>query len=143
MKKNETNINVNNLTQRLDHSVPDPEMTNSINRAAANELEMLSAALFELLPDKSLSPLERIERLSRSVENRQPDLNQLKPATKKLQELKDRINLLVEGEGSAHEKVMKMLNKLDDMVSDEQAKLPVIKKLELLGDPRGNIEPEN
>ena len=61
------------LTQRLDHSVPDPNLTPAENQKASAHRASLSAKLFRLLPDESLSPFERLERLSRAADNRNPD----------------------------------------------------------------------
>jgi hypothetical protein len=128
------------LTQRLDHTVPDPKMSAAENAAAAAELRSLSAHLFELLPDKSLSPLERIERFSRAVD-REPDLDQLKSANEKLAELKGRIDALVPGEMSAHDKLLVLENALNEKAGIHRAAIPTVEKLEVFGDPRGKIEP--
>ena len=133
---------VEGMTQRLDHMVPDPDMTATENRAAAAELKSLSDALYELLPDKSLSPFERLERLGRVVEPRDPHLEDLQSAATKLQRLKDRINELVPGEGSPHEKLIGLELALDEQAGVELSGQSVISKLEKLGDPRGRIEPE-
>ena len=132
---------IDTLTQRLDHMVPDGSVTAEVNAAAARELELLSAALFELLPDKSLSPLERVERLARVVEPREPQLESLQPATQKLKALKKRIDDLVPGESAASDKILDLVNKLDGSVAPDQSNFATIAKLELLGDPRGKVEP--
>ncbi len=130
------------LTQRLDHMVPDPELTQEQNAAAAHELKMLSDALFELLPDKSLSPMERVERMARVVEAREPKPEHLKSAAEKLAELKLRINELVPGEHSHFDKLLGMQIRLNSLVGLERANLSAIQKLEIIGDPLGKIEPE-
>jgi predicted nuclease with TOPRIM domain len=133
---------VGSLTQRLDHMVPDNKLTFKENRAAALELKAISETLFELLPDKSLSPFERLERLGRVAEPREPLLEELQPAHVKLKRLKARINELVPGEGSFHEKLVALEMKLEELVGDDLATETTIKKLEKIGDPRGGIEPE-
>jgi hypothetical protein len=130
------------LTQRLDHMMPDPKLSKAENLAATRELKALTDALFELLPDKSLSPMERIERLARSVEPREPRLEELKPAATKLAELKARLNEIIPGDGSPHDKLLSLELALDESVGLDKANLPTFKKLELLGDPRGKVEPE-
>lgn len=131
---------VESLTQRLDHSVPDPKLSASENAAAAAELRALSGRLYDLLPDKSLSPLERLERFSRVVE-REPRVELLKSAHEKVQELKQRINELVPGDASVHDKLLTLEQQLNERAGMERAHLSAISKLEILGDPRGGIEP--
>lgn len=133
---------VQGFTQRLDHSVPDPKLSPAENQQASAELASLSAKLHRLLPDESLSPFERLERLGRAVENRKPDLTQLQPAATKVAELKARINELIPGDATPERKLDDIVGKLDEMVSKEQRQFSTISKLELLGDPRGRVAPE-
>lgn len=140
MTENSLKDKVNSLTQRLDHSVPDPKMSAIQNAEAAAELRSLSAALFEMLPDKALSPTERLERLARATD-REPDMEQLKSAHQKVTELKDRINKLVPGEGSAHDKLVKLELLLNQKVGEQRANKSVVERLEILGDPRAGIDP--
>lgn len=130
------------MTQRLDHMVPDPKLSAEENRAAALELKTLSDALYELLPDKSLSPFERLERLGRVVEPREPRMEELQPAAVKLARLQERLNELVPEGVSVLEKLVGLEMALDKQVGIELAGKPAISKLEKLGDPRGKIEPE-
>ncbi len=142
MKKETLKKNALSLTQRLDHMVPDPEISPSANQKAAAELAALSGKLFGHVPDQSLSPLERLERLARGIDDRTPNLEQLKPAASKLNELKERIDELVEGDLSYEKKIDIILEKLDEKVGNNQKAFHTTDKLELLGDPRGNIAPE-
>lgn len=133
---------VGSLTQRLDHMVPDPKISDAANRAAARELKMLTDALYGMLPDRSLSPAERIERLARAVDDRTPKPEHLRPAHIKLEELRARIDELVPGEGSAFEKILSLEANVDEKVGAERGNMALIRKLELLGDAAGRVEPE-
>ena len=130
------------LTQRLDHMVPDPEISAAANQNAAAELAGISEKLYELLPDPSLSPLERLERLGRVIEKRDPDLEQLKPAHIKVAELKKRLDQLLPGGEGALAKVANLVSILNDVAPKDVAGASPIRMLEALGDPRGKIEPE-
>jgi hypothetical protein len=141
MAKDTTN-KTRNLTQRLDHMVPDPNMTLAANQRASADLASISSKLYRLLPDESLSPLERLERLARVIEKRKPDRNQLQSASSKLTQLTARIDKLVPGDMTPEKKIEVLLEGLDGMVSKEQCELATIEKLELLGDPRGKVAPE-
>ena len=130
------------FTQRLDHSVPEIMLTFEENRTAAADLGSLSSKLFWTLPDESLSPFERLERLARVVEDRTPQLDNLQSAAAKLEQLRKRLDELVPGDMTPERKVDALLEKLDEMVARDQRELPPIRKLELLGDPRGRVLPE-
>lgn len=130
------------LTQRLDHMVPDPELTAAENQRATAELGALASKLNALLPDPSLSPFEKLERLSRVVDRRQPDLTQLQSAATKVEALTNRLNQLVPGDQSPDQKINSLVRKLDSMVPQDAKDNLVMHKLEMLGDPRGRVEPE-
>jgi hypothetical protein len=132
---------IGGLTQRLDHMVPDVDLSKEENNKVSAELAALSAKLYGLLPDNSLSPFERLERLARVVEGRKPDLSQLQSASKKLEALRARLNDLVPGDASDDKKIDVMAAKLDELVADEQHDWTTFSKLELLGDPRGRVAP--
>ncbi len=134
--------NARDLTQRLDHSVPDPKVSASVNQKASAELGALSDKLFWHVPDKSLSPFERLERLSRAADQATPDLTHLQPATEKLKNLKARIDQLVPGDGTSEQKIDTLLKQLDSKVGSAQQALHTTDKLELLGDPRAKVAPE-
>lgn len=133
---------MNSLTQRLDHMVPDEKLTPSENQKAAAELASLSAKLYRLLPDQSLSPMERVERLARTVDERNPVLEHLQSAASKLQQLKLRLNELIPGDHTPEQKIDTMLSALDGKIGADHQHLTAIEKLEMLGDPRANIAPE-
>ena len=142
MKKLNYRQNIKVLTQRLDHMVPDEDFARSINQKAAADLAALSAKLFGHVPDHSLSPLERLERLGRAADNAAPDLAQLQPATKKLAALKARIDELIPGDATHEKKIEVLLAQLDTKVGQNQLAFHTTDKLELLGDPRARIAPE-
>jgi hypothetical protein len=132
----------NNLTQRLDHMVPDTKLSLAANQKAAAELAAISEKLYELLPDPSLSPIERLERLGRVIEKRDPDIEQLKPAHEKVSAIKERLNHLLPGDEAALDKVEKLIAILGEVSPKELRGASPIRMLESLGDPRGQIEPE-
>lgn len=142
MNRNDLKKNATHLTQRLDHMVPDPEMTASQNQKAASDLAALSAKLFWHVPDQSLSPFERLERLARAADDSSPDMGQLQSAAKKLEALKSRIDQLIPGDMSHEKKIETLIQKLDEKVGASQLALHTTDKLELLGDPRAKIAPE-
>lgn len=134
-------INVDNLTPQLDHMVPDPELTASENALIAAELASLTAKLQQLLPDPSLSPLERLERFVRVIDNVDADMTQLESANSKLQKLQSRINNFVPQEGLTTEQKINVLvdlveNKLEKLNLKDAGLNRMIEKLESIGDPR-------
>jgi hypothetical protein len=122
--------------------VPDPKLSAAENQKASADLASISAKLHWLLPDQSLSPFERLERLGRAVEDRTPDPSQLQPAAAKVEALKVRIDELIPGDMTHEKKIDILVEQIDRMVSAEQRTWPTINKLELLGDPRGRVAPE-
>ena len=133
---------LDHLTQRLDHTVPESSLSFQENRQASAELLSLSSKLEGLLPDPSLSPFERVERLARAIEDRTPEPEHLQSAAVKVARLKERLDELVPGETTPERKVDVLVERLDDLVASDQRDLPPGAKLETLGDPRGRIEPE-
>lgn len=142
MNRTDLKKNAANLTQRLDHMVPEIGMTASQNQKAASDLAALTAKLFWHVPDQSLSPFERLERLARAAEDRRPDMVQLQSAARKLEALKSRIDELVPGDMSHEKKIETLIQQLDKKVGASQLALHTTDKLELLGDPRAKIAPE-
>src|SRR5439155_379035 len=104
------------LTQRLDHMVPDNRVSAAVNQEATAELASISAKLNTLLPDHSLSPSERLERLARVIEGREPNLAHLQPATVKVALLKDRLDQLVPGRMSPEQKIDTLIQRLNQLV---------------------------
>jgi hypothetical protein len=139
MKQNETLFRLSQVTKRLDHMVPDPEISKALNSRASKGLTDLSKKLDALIPDPSLSPDEKLERLARVVQDRVPFFEYLQPANTKLHKLSSRLNELVPGTGSASAKVDKLVTILNKLV--KQPKLTVVQKLEILGDLRAGIDP--
>jgi hypothetical protein len=125
---------LNSMTQRLDHFVPKENLPDSMNRQAMLELEQISSKLYFLLPDPSLSPLERIERLSRVLEDTDPNLEHLQSAYDKVKAIEERLNSLIpDKDMSSMDKINFMLEKLHKLVPGEAK---IVQKLEYLGDPR-------
>lgn len=126
------------LTQRLDHMVPDPKISAVGNAEAARKLADISKALSDLLPDPSLSPDERLERLARIVADRTPQGEHLLPAAQKLAKLERRLTELVPGDG------LSAADRLNRLVEATNAAVPTsglrfVEKLETLGDVRAGI----
>ena len=135
--KNKTLNRFSQVTQRLDHMVPEARQSDAQNAEAAAELAALSEKLAVLLPDSSLSPDERLERLARVVQDRVPYYEHLLPAASKVAKLKSRINELVPGEMSSVDKI----SQLADMAIGQCGADDVscVDALEMLGDPRAGI----
>ena len=121
--------------------VPDPEISLELNEEATKELLLISTKLLELLPDPSLSPDERLERLARVVQNRVPQVENLQSANAKVHRLKRRLDELVPDEGGNYiNKIDSLVCILDQNCSDKDAG-SVVEKLEFLGDPRIGVNP--
>ncbi|MEZ5421760.1 MAG: hypothetical protein R2682_01530 [Pyrinomonadaceae bacterium] len=127
------------VTQRLDHSVPDPEVSMARNQEAAIRLASISERLATLLPDPSLSPDERLERLARVVQDRIPQREHLQPAVAKVAKLTNRLDELVPGDMSAEEKIAVLANRASELCNDESKSC--VEALELLGDKRAGLPP--
>jgi hypothetical protein len=128
------------LTQTLDHSVPDPDAPSAANKLAAEELARISKKLYDLLPDPSLSPLERLERLRRVVDHVEPDMSQLKSAISKVETLNERLNLFVnDKEMTAIQKIDQLVEKVNKCFENKTCRFGA--KVEMLGDPRAGIAP--
>lgn len=119
--------------------VPEKTLSAAANQSAANELAALSAKLHALLPDSSLSPEERLERLARVVPGRIPDQSKLLSASSKLQELKNRLDQLVPGAMSADAKIDHLVNLATHAVPDPA--LSTVARLERMGDAAAGIDP--
>lgn len=98
------------------------------------ELLRLSTRLAELLPDPSIGPDERLERLARIVPNSVMVSQHRLTARTKLTNLRRRLDELVPGEASHSEKLETLVRELNQLVPGE---MRVIDKLERLGDFRG------
>ena len=138
-KSTETLSRLNQVTQRLDHMVPDNVVTKDVNEKAAAELAALSERLALLLPDPSLSPLERLERLARVVQDRVPHSDQLQPALEKVSKLKTRLDELVPGRMSAEDKIITLAKMAYEKAGGD--KMTCVEALERMGDPRAGVDP--
>jgi hypothetical protein len=100
-----------------------------------DELERLSLRLRDLLPDPSIGPEERIERLSRVVRGSvMTSANHLTARTK-LRRIRARLDELVHGTISYDAKISVLLEELDRLVPNGQ-NTTTFQKLERLGDAR-------
>ncbi|MGN9793386.1 hypothetical protein ACTMTU_20115 [Streptomyces sp. OZ13] len=98
------------------------------------ELTDLSVRLLTLMPDPSLSPNERLERLARVVPNSQLITAHRRSARSKLYEIRRRLDELVPGDELTYrEKLEALVTRLDELVPGA---LRPIQKLERLGDYR-------
>lgn len=99
------------------------------------ELTDLSVRLLKLLPDPSLSPDERLERLARVVPNSQMITAHRRSARHKLYQLRRRLDELVPEPGlSYQDKLEWLVQRLEGLVPDEG--LRPIERLERIGDYR-------
>ena len=128
------------LTERLDHMVPDLSVSAEENDLAAKELAELSAILSNLLPDSSLSPDERLERLARVDQDRIPQQENLQSALYKVHKLKQRLNELVpDADLSPIDKIRRLEQVARERATEKTASFERI--LERLGDSRAGFEP--
>jgi hypothetical protein len=98
-------------------------------------LELLSARLFELLPDVSLGPDERLERLARVVPASVLVSRHHQNARSKLEQLRRRLAELVPGEElDEHQRLEMLVARVHELVPTEEPRL--YRKLEALGDHR-------
>ncbi len=99
-------------------------------------LSALSNYLIELLPDPSLSPDERIERLARVVPDSTLVSVHHRTARTKLKAIRARLQELVPGEGLTDmERIEFLVNKVHTLVPGDQR---LFLKLEAIGDYRGS-----
>lgn len=98
------------------------------------ELVTLSVRLLTLLPDPSLSPNERLERLARVVPHSQMHSAHRRTARSKLTELRRRLEDLVPDDGlSSVERLEWLISRVEELVPGDGS---TISKLEKLGDFR-------
>jgi predicted nuclease with TOPRIM domain len=101
----------------------------------AAELQRLSTRLFELLPDRALSPLERVERLARVVPDSVLQSEHMKTARTKLSNIRRRLEELVPDHAmTTDEKIEHLVERVHQLVPEREPRL--FKKLEKLGDIR-------
>ena len=98
------------------------------------ELTEISVTLMRLLPDPSLGPDERLERLARVVPNSQLVSAHRRTARSKLDGLRGRLSELVPDPSlTSAERLAWLIDRLDELVPGEDR---AIKKLETIGDFR-------
>ncbi|WLD57973.1 hypothetical protein NFC81_14850 [Salinispirillum sp. LH 10-3-1] len=99
------------------------------------ELIATSVILRDLLPDPSLGPMERIERLARVIEDSVQIGQYHRTARIKLKEINDRLDDLVPHEYmTAIEKIKHLVSLADQLVPEETERL--CQKLQYIGDRR-------
>lgn len=104
-------------------------------QAVRAELTLLSERLLELLPDPSIGPHERLERLARVVPDSVLVSQDRLTARTKLTRLRRRLDELVPSAGLSYpEKLEWLVNRLEKLVPGN---MKIIEKLETLGDFRG------
>ncbi|HUG23636.1 hypothetical protein [Piscinibacter sp.] len=103
--------------------------------SVSEELERLSIKLRDLLPDPSIGPEERLERLSRVVRRSVMTSAHHLTARTKLRRIRARLDELVPGEISYEAKINALLDELDRQVPNGED-LTIFQKLELIGDAR-------
>lgn len=141
---NELTYRLNRLTQRLDHMVPDNGISSELNDRAATILRELSERLIALLPDPSLSPDERLERIARAVQDRVPQSEQLLPAIQKVHRLERRLLELVPGDDlDCFARLERLVCSVESVCEEKgiTADQEFVRKLELLGDQRAGFLP--
>ncbi|GIH98190.1 hypothetical protein [Planobispora takensis] len=99
-----------------------------------NELVRLSVKLLANLPDPSLGPDERLERIARVVPTSQLQSAHRRSARNKLVQLRRRLDELVPDEGmTSEEKLDLLIARVHELVPGDA---PFIVKLETMGDFR-------
>lgn len=103
-------------------------------KAVCGELTALSKRMLELLPDPSIGPEERLERIARIVPYSLLQSKNMKTARTKLNNLKNRLNELVP------DTELTALEKLEILIERVNKRMPepgtFFEKLEELGDKR-------
>lgn len=103
---------------------------------AVAELMSISIKLIELMPDPSLGPNERLERLSRAIPASQMQSEHRKSARNKLKVLKRRLNELVpELEDNSDAQITFLTDKIHRLIPGD---VPFVNKLERMGDHRSS-----
>lgn len=98
-----------------------------------DELVRLSVKLLTHLPDPSLGPDERLERVARVVPTSQLQSAHRRSARNKLVNLRRRLDELVPGDLTSEEKLDALIARVHQLVPDD---MPFILKLETMGDFR-------
>lgn len=99
-----------------------------------SELKSLSEKMLELLPDPSIGPEERLERIARVAPHTLMKSQNVKTARTKLYNLRQRLDELVPSQSlSSIEKLNLLLDRINELVPGDQR---LFEKLEELGDSR-------
>lgn len=116
---------------KIDHILPEEIQFETI----CEELMAISRRLQDLLPDPTLSPEERIERLGRVAPHSVVKSENMKTARTKLNALRLRLSELVPAsELTALEKIEFLVKEANRLVPEETSKFFL--KLEKIGDDR-------
>lgn len=112
-----------------------PRIADEPQDSVHKELEHLSLKLQALLPDPSLSPLERVERLARVISESIQDSSQHLTARKKLNQIRLRLaDLVPDPSLNSEGRIDFLVQKTHDLVPGPAQKL--FEKLEKIGDRR-------
>ena len=99
-----------------------------------HSLKALSSRLYELLPDITLSPDERLERIARIIPTSILCGEHHKTARTKLNQLRRRLDELVQdNDMDYYQKLEYLVNLVNETVPGD---MPLFKKLETIGDKR-------
>ncbi|EGQ7846472.1 TPA: hypothetical protein ACF39K_002439 [Vibrio parahaemolyticus] len=100
-----------------------------------DRLIYLSYKLQELLPDPSLGPMERIERLARVIPNSYHVCQFHRTARSKLTEIEDKLHSLVPDDNlNSEQKIDYLVNKINSLVPEKTDR--ICQKLQFIGDNR-------
>ncbi|WP_263018757.1 hypothetical protein [Natronobiforma cellulositropha] len=139
---NDTRDRMMQVTQRLDHIVPDQMLPDDVNERASRQLEELSGLLIEHVPDPTLSPDERLERIARVNQERVPQREHLLPAVEKLYRLERRLDDLVDNPRlSSVEKLEVLIENVNEVGERFDDDPDFVEILERMGDERTGLEP--
>jgi len=116
----------------LERDITIPKYEESFQHVCEN-LVSLSTRLRDLLPDPSIGPQERLERIARIVPNSLMISQNYRTARAKLKDLRHRLDELVPEPMSYEKKLDFLVTKINDRVPGEKR---LVEKLELLGDRR-------
>lgn len=129
------------VTQRLDHMVPDNMLPTEKNAEISQRLEELSEMLIKHVPDPSLSPDERLERIARVDQRRVPQREYLLPAVEKLYRLERRLDDLVDDSDLSSTEQLEVLIERVEERGEKHEERDFVEILERMGDERAGLDP--
>ncbi len=98
------------------------------------ELDLISEKLFHLLPDKSIGPEERVERLARLIPSSIMESEYHRTARKKLEIIERKLNTLVpRSDLSNSEKIDYLVTIANTLIPEDKR---LVEKLETIGEYR-------